>query len=83
MLSERSRHTAPHARDPTRMKRLQQAEPRRRRADEWLPGARGVGLRSDCLWAQGFLWGNEMFWNPIEVTAAQHSKPTKCHQIVH
>ena len=83
VLSGEARHTGPRTSGPIDMKCPRQADPRRQRADERSPGAGAVGVGSGCLWAQGFLWGNEAFWDAIEVTAARRSKPARCHQVIH
>lgn len=31
---------------------------------------KGEGVRSAAYWEQGFLWGDEVFWNDIELIDA-------------
>ena len=41
-------------------------------------GGWGVAAHGDSV----SFWGDETFWNLIEVTVAQHSAHVKCHRIV-
>lgn len=61
----------------TDRKSPEQANPQRRRADEWAMGERRAAGQGFAEWAQGFSWGDKNAWNSMVALDAQHVKTPK------